>query len=110
MRRKKDDDGLPQVAMDYAEVGDESGDREQARKILVGGARPPGAIFCHLVSCKGLDDELIVKKMINTMEDFGLTQTELKTDGEPALAQVQEAVIAQRPHATLPTNPPAHDP
>ena len=28
-----------------AEVGDESGDRGQARKILVGRARPSGAIF-----------------------------------------------------------------
>ena len=34
----------------------------------------------------------------------------LKTDGEPAIVQVQEAVIGKRQHPTVPENPPAYDP
>ena len=44
-RKTKDEDGLPQVSMDYAEIGDEDGDRDHVKKILVGRAKPNGSIF-----------------------------------------------------------------
>ncbi len=96
--------------MDYAEIGDEGGDREQARKILVGRERDSKSIFCHLVKRKGLDDEGIVTKVCDSIKEFGLTAIELKTDGEPALVQVQQAIAEQRGHPTVPVNPPAYDP
>ena len=34
----------------------------------------------------------------------------LKTDGEPALIQVQDVVIDKRGSSTVPQNPPAYDP
>ena len=109
-RKKRDEDSLPEVAMDYAEIGDEECERDQARKLLIGRAKPSGSIFAHLVSQKGLGDDKIVGKICNSLKEFGITSVGLKTDGEPALVQVQEAVISQRQHSTLPINPPAHDP
>eukprot|EP00974_Lingulodinium_polyedra_P071951 6963391-Lingulodinium_polyedra.AAC.1 len=57
-----------------------------------------------------MGDDRIVGKVIESIKETGNTKMILKTDGEPALAQVQEAIIAQRGHATIPENPPAHDP
>ena len=96
------DDGIEEIAMDYCDIGD--------RKLLVGRENITGHIFCHLVKCKGTGDENIVNKVIKSINNTGNTKIVLKTDGEPAIIQVQEKVIAERQHPTVPKNPPAYDP
>ena len=64
MKRKEDvEELLPRISMDYAEVGNEQ-DGKDARKLLVGRDRQSKFTFCHLVSCKGLGDDRIVKKVL----------------------------------------------
>ena len=67
--------------------------------------------FCHLVRCKGTGDDRIVKKVLQSIRENGNTMMLFKTDdGEPAIVQLQEQIIAQREHKTISQNPPAHDP
>ena len=94
------------VAMDYADAGTEDKD-EGAVKLLVGRERHTGHTFCHLVTCKGTGDERIVGKVMQSIAETGCTDVVLKTDGEPALIQVQEAVVGKRGHRAIPDNPPA---
>ena len=101
--------GVPKMAMDYAETG-EMEDRSDARKLLIGRDRWTKYTFGHLVRCKGLGDERIVKKVCQSMGETGFTKMALKGDGEPALVQIQEEVKAKRMHETILENPPAHDP
>ena len=44
------------------------------------------------------------------MDALGYRKVVLKTDGEPALVAVQEAVAKARTHETLCQNPPGYDP
>ena len=95
--------------MDYAEIGEE-GTEGAARKLLVGKDHDTGHHFSHLVKCKGLGDECIVDKVIESIKETGNTNIRLKTDGEPALVQVQERIAEKRGQATIPEDPPAYDP
>ena len=97
--------------MDYAEVGADDADGEKTSyKLLIGRDRRTKYTFAHLVNKKGTADEKIVGKVLSSIMETGNTSMELKTDGEPALVQVQEAVIGKRQHPTVPVNPPAYDP
>ena len=110
MKKKEDvEELLPRISMDYAEVGNEQ-DGKDARKLLVGRDRQSKFTFCHLVSCKGLGDDRIVKKVLQSIRETGNTNMLLKTDGEPAIVQLQEQIITEREHKTIPQNPPAYDP
>ena len=88
--------------MDYCSVGD--------MRILVGKETKTGHVFSHLVKCKGTQDERIVNKVMRSISDTGNTTIALKTDGEPAIIQLQEKIISEREHSTVPRNPPAYDP
>ncbi len=101
--------GLPKVAIDYASVGDGK-DKKTELKLLVGRDRWTKHTFCHLCKCKGLGDPLIVQKTLRSIKNTGNADMILKTDGEPALVQVQEKIMEERKHKTVPENPPAHDP
>ena len=107
--KEQKEQGLPRVAMDYAETG-EKADKSDERKLLCGRERWTKWTFCHPVTCKGLGDDRIVGKVVKTMGETGFTKMELKGDGEPALVQVQEAVKVRRQQETILKNPPAHDP
>ena len=107
--KKEKTGGMTTVSMDYATIGDRE-DEADARKILVGKDRWTRSVFCHLVKCKGLGDGKIVDKIVKSVAEMGHTKIRLKTDGEPALVQVQGRVIEVRTHSTTPDNPPAHDP
>ena len=95
--------------MDYAEIGNDQEEGE-ARKLLVGRDWQSKFTFCHVVKCKGTGDERIVKKVLQSIRETGNTKMVLKTDGEPAIVQLQEQIIIEREHKTIPQNPPAHDP
>ena len=62
-KERKADLELPQISMDYAEIGNDQEEGE-ARKLLVGRDRQSKFTFCHLVKCKGTGDERIVKKVL----------------------------------------------
>ena len=88
--------------MDYCSVGE--------MKLLVGREDKSKHVFCHLCKCKGLGDDLIVGQFMRSISDAGHTKIVLKTDGEPAIVQVQDEIIRQRSQPTIPENPPAYDP
>ena len=81
---------MVKVSMDYCSVGE--------MKLLVGREDKSKHVFCHFCKFKGLGDDRIVN-----------TKIVLKTDGEPALGQVQE-IVRVRTQPTIPENPPAYDP
>ena len=67
---------------------------------------------CHGIrknrhKCKGLGDDRIVDKTKRSISDTKNTKILLKSDGEPALLQVQDRVISVRTQPTIPQNPPA---
>ena len=66
--------------------------------------------MAHLVRCKGLGDETIVKRMTQSVDEIGYRKVVIKTDGEPALITVQEKITAKCVHKTLVENPLAYDP
>ena len=47
---------------------------------------------------------------MRSISDTVNTKIVLKTDGEPALVQVQDRIISVRTKPTIPENPPAYDP
>jgi len=101
-QKNKNEDGISEVAMDYCSVGD--------MRLLVGKETKTSHVFSHLVKCKGTRDERIVNKVMRSISDTGNTTIALKTDGEPAIIQLQEKIISEREHSTVPRNPPAYDP
>ena len=110
--------GLPKVSMDYAQIEDvvteEQPESEEQvthkRRLMVGRDRWTGYTFNHLVECKGLGDHNIVKKVTASVDGLGYRKLIVKTDGEPAIVAVQEAVARARTFETIAENPPAHDP
>ena len=75
-RGSKDNKGIPRVSMDYAEIG-EAGTEGAARKLLIGRDRYSKSCFCHLVKCKGLGDDWIVDKILESIKEIGNTKMTL---------------------------------
>ena len=96
---------MPKISMDCAEVNDGS-EREVARKLIVGRDGVTKHTFCHLVLCKGLGDERAVGKVLKSIGETGHAKLILKTDGEPAIVQVQEEIEDMREHDAVLENPP----
>ena len=96
-QKNKNEDGISEVAMDYCSVGD--------MRILVGKETKTGHVFSHLVKCKGTQDERIVNKVMRSISDTGNTTIALKTDGEPAIIQLQEKSSANE---STPQSPGIH--
>ena len=55
-------------------------------------------------------DGKIVEKIIKSIDETGHNKIGLKSDGEPAIVQVQERIKELRKHDTILDNPPGHDP
>ena len=71
-----------------------------------------GGIRAHLVSAKGNGDPWIAGKIKDDIEEFGYggAPVRIKSDQEPAIVDVQRAVIANRGNApTIPVNSPVGD-
>ena len=83
--------------MDHATVGNDQ-EGSDARKLLVVRDRHSKFSFCHLVRCKGMGADRIVNKVLQSIRETGHTKMLLKTEGEPAIVQLQEQIIAQREH------------
>ena len=125
--------GLPIIALDYAQIEDvevsadsakmvnQAEKKEQSeevptrakprkRRLLIGRDRWTKQVMAHLVRCKGLGDETIVKRVTRSVDELGYRKVVIKTDGEPALVIVQEKIAANRVHGTIVENQPAYDP
>ena len=94
--KESDEQAVVKVSMDCCSVGE--------MKLLVRREDKSKPVFCHLCKCKGLGDDRIVDNIM------GNTKIVMKTDGEPALMQVQDRVVSVRTQPTTPENPPAYDP
>ena len=97
-----DEQEVVKVSMDYSSVGE--------MKLLVGRKDKSKHVFCHLCKCKGLGDDRIVDKIMRSISDTENTIIVLKTNGEPALVQVQNRIISVRTQPTFPEHSPAYDP
>ena len=65
---------------------------------------------CHIVEKKGASDGWAMDRLLDDVKMFGHTAITLKSDGEPALVQMQEEIARRREHSTVMQNPPAYDP
>ena len=77
--------------------------------VLVSEDLATGGIRAHLVSAKGNGDSWIAGKIKDDIEEFGYggAPVRIKSDQEPAIVDVQRAVIAKRGNApTIPVNSP----
>lgn len=100
--------GLPRVCFDYATIGE---DKDAAAKTMIIGRDDWTKLtFAIPVMCKGCGDANVIDRVTKAMDETGQTRMILKGDGEPALAQVQEAIEEKRSHETVVQNPPAYDP
>ena len=102
-----DKEAIPTVSMDYNEPDAEG---ELKVKTLVGKGEVTGHIFHHKVQCKGIGDEWAMRRILKDLAELGRRDVVLKTDGEPAIVNVQTKVQATRQGRTLLRNPPVYDP
>ena len=87
--------GLPRVQLDYAQIAD------------VGGATGEHKAAAKIEPHKR---RRLVGRDRWASATTPLPKLIVKTDGEPALVNMQEAVAQKRLHETLIKNPPAYDP
>ena len=110
------EDTVPAHAEDEAAEADETAEQTKTgtethkKRLLVGRDRWTKAVFSFLVQCKGNGDDTIVDKVARWVDALGYRKVVLKTDGEPALVAVQEAVAKARTHKTMCQNPLGYDP
>ena len=102
---------LSQISMDCAEIANDQ-EAGEARKLLVGRNRQSKLTFCHLAKVQGPKVQVtrVVKNVLQGIRETGNTKMVLKTDGEPAIVQLEEQIVTEREHKTLPQNSPAYDP
>ena len=112
--KKEDRSGLPQYGMDYDHYGDivEGEDENVDDKVttMVSKDRNTGMLWGNVIEAKGASDTWIVKRQLQNVELLGRANILCKTDGEPAIVQVQAKMIASRdgqtvPPTRLPTTP-----
>ena len=112
---EEDASGLPIFSMDYQSVDTDCQivdfeDDAKVLKIIVGKDESTGNVMSHVVTCKGIGDEWVVRKIVRDMEEMGLGHAIVKTDGEPSIKAVQNRLQGLRPGRTTPRNPPAYNP
>ena len=100
------DDGIPQVHMDYKEL------HKGKRPFLVLRERATGATFGMRCMQKGPGDEWAVKRCVEKIEQWGLARVRLtvRSDGEPAIKSLREAIKQARKSETLYGTSPPRDP
>ena len=113
-RNTGEQEGLPVVGMDYVYYGNDSKEGEEFvdKKVttLITKDGKSGVVFGDVCEHKGASDDWIIKRVEMHIASLGRRDITLKTDGEPALVQVQAKILGQRAGQTLPANPPAYNP
>ena len=107
-------------SMDYCFITEEAeteeerpGDDDRIKDtIMVCHDRRTGGVQAYLVNCKGNGDPWIADRITKDMENYGYgaADVRVKCDQEPAIVDVQRAVIEKRKGArTIPVNSPVGD-
>ncbi len=99
----------PTVGLDYKTFG-QAANEEDKVTMIVARDRQTKMTFAHVTDCKGPRDEWIVNRLVEDIGTLGHADVIIKTDGEPALVKVMEAMQGKRTHASIPEHPPAYDP
>ena len=103
-------EGKPTIGLDYKSFGQNAKNDDKAT-VIIGRDRKTMYTFAHLCTAKGPTDEWVVEQLVKDIDGLGHADLILKTDGEPALVAVQEAIKRRRTaHGTIPQHPPAYDP
>ena len=101
----KEEPTVPEVGMDYAFV--RRTDEEETLTLLVMKDRGSRAVRAWVVPHKGADLETAVERAADGVRELGHRgQIVLKTDNEPALMALREAVMAKLPGGAIPIQPP----
>jgi len=114
--RDEEREGLPEYGMDYDHYGDvvETGaelqDVDDKVTNMVSKDRKTGMLWGSVAEAKGASDKWILRRQLQNIELLGRANVVCKTDGEPAIVQVQSKIIASRDGQTVPANPPAYNP
>ena len=95
--------GLPVLSLDYEFL-------EGPVTVLVGKLKPSGSALAYTCTAKGPGDIWVVKQIVRDLENWGLKDICLKTDGGPAMLALQEAIAKARSSRTIPRNPLAYNP
>ena len=62
------------------------------QNVLIGEAALSGMIFWHYILCKGVGDEWLTKQIVRDIQEFGRSDSILKTYEEPAIVALRERV------------------
>ena len=65
------------------------GDEKKQLKMIVGKDEVTGNLLAHFVTCKGVGDEWVLRRIVKDLEEMDRGHTILKTDGEPAIVALQ---------------------
>ena len=109
-RKKQETKGSkPTVPTGYTEFCEDKEGGDKTMMIVVKDEESK-SLAAHKCEQKGAADNWIVERIKDDLRTWGHTELILKTDGEPALVQVQEAVGQTWSGKIIPQNPPAYDP
>ena len=67
------------------------------------------ACFAHVVPSKGAANDWVVRRVVEDIEKLGHTDIVLKSDGEPAIREVQDKIRLRREFRTVVENSPVKD-
>ena len=95
--------GLPILSFDYELL-------ERPVTVLIGKLRPSGAALAYSCTAKGPSDTGVIKQIVRDLENWGIKDICLQTDGELAILALQDAIAKARSPRTIPRNPPAYNP
>ena len=107
-RCTKGECGKPIVSADYKSFSHDEDD-DKVTTIIVKD-ETTGLVAAHRCECKGASDAWVVEQVKEDIDAMGHTAIVLKTDGEPAIVQVQQRIQELRAHETIPQHPAAYDP
>ncbi len=97
--------------MDYNEYDKENDDDDTKRiKSIVVKDEVSGSVLAYRVLCKGPRDDWLLRRLVKDLKEWGRTDIILKSDGEPAIIAVQDALQQRRSGRTIPQNPHAYNP
>ncbi len=115
--REEDKSGLPIIAMDYQEFDKLVTEKEESRndgdekvKSIVVKDEATGSVLSYRITKKGPGDEWLMKRIVKDLKEWSRHHIICKTDGEPAMTAVQDALQRLREGRTSPRNPPAYNP
>ena len=103
-----DEDGRPEVHMDYAFVRRQGEDTQ--RTILILKERRSRAVQALMVSSKGIEDHVTVDRAVKAVRRFGLNaDIVIKVDNESPLKKLREKIMDQLPSGAVPQEPAPHE-